>query len=120
MKTFQGSPGVNHAVGAKSLPGPVDVAHVLLSGSSQAITPPAGAKYAVFSVEKAAIPSNYAVQWKDSTVAVYPLATAASGELAELNPDIRYVGDRFHSSFVSPDFTIIADVAGMLTISFYA
>ena len=36
MKTFQGSPGVNHAVGAKSLPGPTDVAHVLLTVASQA------------------------------------------------------------------------------------
>ena len=117
MRLFNEVPGLNKERAARHLVTPTDVAHVLLAVTAVAVVPPAGAKFAVFKAQ-----SDFIVEWKDGTTAVFPVASAASAEARELNPDSRYIGDRFITSiYTSPNFSVIGTAAGgILTIAFYA
>lgn len=110
-KPLAGVPG-NENRAALVLQTPDEVAHVDLTGAAVAVAIPAGAKFAVF-----AATGDFAVQWKESTVAVFPAATAAAGELPELNPAVRFIGDR--AGFTVPAFSVIGDGTGVCSISFY-
>ena len=110
-KHFSGVPG-NADRAALALATPDEVAHVDLTGVAVAVAIPAGARFVVF-----AATGDFCVQWKESTVAIFPVATAVAGELPEINPASRYIGDR--AAFTVPDFSVIGSGTGVCTISFY-
>ena len=116
MKAFAGVPKQSPERGATALATPEDVAHVNLTGAAFEIVPPAGAEMVVF-----AATGDFAVEWADATVAVFPTANAASGVRPELNPAARYVGDRFNADNFpgGPGFSVIGGGTGVLTASFY-
>jgi len=121
MKPFDGIPKVSPTRGALALQTPDEVVHIDLSGASVAVTPPAGTRFAVFSAD-----DNFAVEWVDTTVAVYPAATDISdGPLPEINPAARFIGDRIDNPVVPAtpyNFAIIGIAAstGFCSIAFYS
>jgi len=118
MKAFAGVPKQSPERGATALATPEDVAHVDLTGAAFTIVPPAGAEFVVF-----AATGDFAVEWADATVAVFPSANAAPGVRPEFNPAVRWIGDRFNADVFpgGPGFSVIGDgVTGILTASFYS
>lgn len=111
-KAFAGVPG-NEERAALVLAGPDEVAVVDLTGVAVAVQIPTGARFAVF-----AATGDFCVQWKESTVAVFPAATVNPAvEGPEVNPAARFIGDR--AGFTVPDFSVIGNGTGVCTISFY-
>lgn len=117
MKAFDGVPKQSPERGATALATPEDVAHVDLTGVAFTVVPPATATMVVF-----AGTGDFAVEWADGTVAVFPAANAAPGVRPELNPAVRYIGDR-HDLVAypsGPGFSVIGGGTGVLTASFYS
>lgn len=116
MSSFDGVPKVSSERAALALATPESVAHVDLTGAAFTIVPPATAQFVVF-----AATGDFAVEWADGTVAVFPAANAAPGVRPELNPAARYVGNRHNlDNFPSgPGFSVIGGGTGVLTASFY-
>ena len=117
MSAFDGVPKVSSERGALALATPEDVAHVDLTGAAFEIVPPAGMNIVVFAAS-----GDFAVEWADATVAVFPGANAAPGVRPELNPAARYIGNRFDAATFpgGPGFSVIGGGAGVLTASFYS
>lgn len=117
MSQFDGVPKVSPARGALVLATPEDVAHVDLTGAAFEIVPPAGINFVVF-----AATGDFAVEWADATVAVFPTANAAPAVRPELNPAARYIGNRHDiNNFPGgPGFSVIGGGTGVLTASLYS
>lgn len=119
MKPFDGIPKVSSERGALVLQTPDEVVHIDLSGAAVAVTPPASTRFAIFSGD-----DNFAVEWTDTTAAVYPAATDVSdGPLPEINPAARWLGDRIDNPVVAGvpyNFSVIGAGAGWLSIAFYS
>ena len=120
-KPLSGVPKTNPERAALALITPDEISHVDLTGAAVTIQPPSDARFVVF-----AATGDFAVEFDHAVVAAFPGATAAApAQRPEINPAVRFIGDRLDEQANLPvpvdyTFSVIGDGTGVCSIAFYS